>query len=576
MKVQQDTAQEPFGRQGYRSADRLLVRAARQAGPWLVVLGITSLVIAAAELALPAVFGRAVDELTTEGSAGVWLGWCAGLLALIVVADAITDLATGWAGARTTAWMRHTTMRHALARGTGDADELASGELAARVTGNADDAAGMGPEAVGVAVNLLTGLGGTVALALIDPWLCITFLSGLPVLFVFVRIFARDASVLATRYLTVQGRIAGRLAEAISGSRTIAAAGTVDREVDRVLAPLPELRRHGLDMWRAQTRITTQDVLILALLEVAVLAVAGFLLSEGRISAGQLLAAGQYVFFASALGGISGTVMRLARARAAGARIAEILDEPAVVHGTAVLPPGRGRLELRGVTVRSGDRPTLDALDLDVPAGAMVAIVGPSGAGKSLLGALACRLLDPDEGDVLLDGVPLRTLSHAELRREIGYGFERPVLLGDTVADAIAFGERAASDEEVVAAARAARADPFIRRLPDAYATPLAQAPMSGGERQRVGLARTFAHAGRLIVLDDVAGSLDTVTEHHIGRVLSEALSDRTRLVVAHRASTASRAELVVWLDAGRIRAMGTHPELWRDPAYRGLFEADG
>jgi ATP-binding cassette subfamily B protein len=127
----------------------------------------------------------------------------------------------------------------------------------------------------------------------------------------------------------------------------------------------------------------------------------------------------------------------------------------------------------------------------------------------------------------------------------------------------------------VLAAARAARADDFSRRLPDGYRTELTEAPMSGGEVQRVGLARTFAHGGRLMVLDDVAGSLDTVTEHHIGRALTGELADRTRLIIAHRASTAARSDLVVWLDRGRVRAVAPHRELWRDPRYRAIFEPE-
>jgi ATP-binding cassette subfamily B protein len=230
---------------------------------------------------------------------------------------------------------------------------------------------------------------------------------------------------------------------------------------------------------------------------------------------------------------------------------------------------------LHGVTVRAGGRAVLERIDLVVPAGALVAVVGRTGAGKSLFAAVAGRLVDPDEGEVLLDGVPLRSLERGELRRAVGYGFERPVLIGETLADVIAFGAEQPRHEQVVAAACAAQADGFIRRCPEGYRTRLADAPMSGGEVQRMGLARTFAHAGRMLVLDDVAASLDTVTEHHISRVLATALADRTRIVVAHRASTAARADLVVWLHEGVIRAVAPHSRLWREPEYRGLFEPE-
>jgi ATP-binding cassette subfamily B protein len=392
----------------------------------------------------------------------------------------------------------------------------------------------------------------------------------MPLLLLLVRVFARDASAVAARYLHVQGTIAGRLVEAISGARTIAAAGTADREVERVLAPLPKLRRHGMRMWRAQMRISAQDALIVSLLEIAVLGVAGWLLAKGRITPGELLAASQYVLMAASLGSVVDAVSRLARARAAAARLVEVFLQPRMRYGSAQLPAGGGRLELRGIRMRS----TFDGLSVVVPAGALVAVVGRSGAGKSLLAALAGRLVDPDEGEVLLDGVPLRELEHGELRRAVGYGFERPALFGETVADAIAFGAEAPPAARVVAAARGARADEFIRRLPDAYSTPLERAPMSGGEAQRIGLARTFAHAGRMVVLDDVAASLDTVTEHHISRVLTEGLADRTRLIVAHRASTAALVDVVIWLDDGRVRAMASHRELWRDGEYRALFGA--
>ncbi|WP_157430570.1 ATP-binding cassette domain-containing protein, partial [Actinomadura macra] len=257
-------------------------------------------------------------------------------------------------------------------------------------------------------------------------------------------------------------------------------------------------------------------------------------------------------------------------ARAGARRAAEVLARPALAHGDAAAPPGTGRLEFRSVSAAG----VLNGLDLIVPGGLAVAVVGRSGAGKSLLAALAGRLTDPDQGEVLMDGTPLPRLTRDALRRQIGYAFARPFLFGDTVGDAIAFGPCRPPESWVRESARTARADDFIRRLPHGYATPLADAPMSGGELQRMGLARAFAHAGRVLVLDDATSSLDTVTELQITDALLDRFGDRTRLIIAHRAGTAARADLVVWLDGGRVRACGSHRTLWRDPDYRAVFAA--
>jgi ATP-binding cassette subfamily B protein len=452
-----------------------------------------------------------------------------------------------------------------------------AGDLTARLVSNTADAGRTGTLVIWAITGLIPAVGGIVALALIDPWLCLTFLAGAPVLLAVVRICMRDASTLANRYLHIQGSIAGRLVDALAGARTIAAAGTTEWERQRVLAPLPELHRHGMGMWRVQTRIAAQKALLVPLLQVAVLAVAGWELTQGRISPGQILAASQYVMLAAGLGSAITSVSQLAQARAAAGRNAAVLTEPAMPYGTESLPVGRGRLEFRGVTVRAGAATgkalVLDGVDLVVPGGALVAVVGPSGSGKSLLAALAGRLLDPDEGEVLLDGVALPRLDRRELRRAVCYGFDRPVLIGKTLADVIAFGHHTPNPQQITAAARAARADTFIQCLPAGYQTPLAQAPMSGGETQRIGLARAFAHPGRLLVLDDVAASLDTVTEHHIREVLTSALADQTRLIVAHRISTAAHADLVIWLNNGKVRSVAPHHQLWREPCYRAVFD---
>ncbi|MGK5631035.1 ABC transporter ATP-binding protein [Streptomyces sp. URMC 123] len=542
---------------------------------------------AAIGLALPAAMGRALDLLTARPTAPGpeatrWVAICAALTALLVALDALDGLLTATTNAHATAGLRRRALRHVLALGPRPESRGTQGDLVTRLVGNAAQA-GTAPAArAATAAAVATPVGGLVALALIDPWLAAAFLLGMPALALLLKSFVRGTSDSAARYQRAQGEIAGRLVEALSGARTIAAARTADRERARVLGPLPELSRQGLRMWRVQGRATAQAAALVPLLQITVLAVAGLRVAAGEMTVGGLLAAARYAVLATGIGVLVGHVNGLVRARAATARLREVLAVPAPGHGTRALPPGGpGTLAFRGVTAVRGGRAVLDGVDLVVPGGTSLAVVGRSGSGKSSLAAAAGRLADPDEGTVTLDGVPLPELSRAELRRAISYAFERPALLGGTLAATIDLAAPEAAPPpgpavagRVARAARAACAEPFIRRLPRGYETPCAEAPLSGGEAQRLGLARAFAHPGRLLVLDDATSSLDTVTERRVGDVLFTALAGRTRLIVAHRVTTAARADAVAWLENGRVRAVGPHAWLWRLPAYRAVFTA--
>jgi ATP-binding cassette, subfamily B, bacterial len=562
-------------RRDHARADRLLMRTALHGGVPLAVLAVSALGLAAAEIAFPAVLGRGIDAAVGGGGSDRWLVLAGLLVAAIVLLDTIEEISAGSATARSTAWLRKLFVRRVLEQGPRATEQSSAGDLLGRLVGNCSQAAKIGQVVVRSVAALVPALGAPVALALIDPWLCVTFLAGVPVLTLLLRALARDAQDFADRYLAAQGEIAGRLVDALAGVRSIAAAGTVERESERVLEPLPELHRQGMGVWRTQMRIIAQDGILVALLEVAVLSVAGLELTHGRISAGQLMAASQYVLLGAGITSVLSWVTAAARARAAAGRIDAVIARPAFAYGAAALPEGGGRLELRHVSVRDGTGHGLVDVSLEVEPGTFVAVVGPSGAGKSLLAAVAGRLREPDEGEVLLDGVPLRELDRLTLRGAVTYAFERPALVGGTFGDTIKLGTGDAGRRELVAAAQRAHADHFIRRLPRRYRTLVADAPLSGGELQRVGLARAFAHGGRLMILGDVAASLDTITEQHISSVLTGPLGGRTRLIVARRASTAARADRVVWLEHGSIRAIGTHAELWLDPDYRALFGAD-
>ncbi|MBB5933241.1 ABC transporter ATP-binding protein [Streptomyces zagrosensis] len=613
-----------------RLADRLLRDALRHHAGRAAVLCLLSTAAAGVGLALPATIGHTIDLLLADdggAAAGRWVAGCAALTALLIALDTLCGLLTGTTNARATAWVRRHTLRHALALGPRP-DGLAHGDLVSRLVGNAVHAGTAPTTLAATAAAVITPIGGLIALALIDPWLALAFLVGLPVLGTLLRSFVRDTTDSVARYQHSQGEIAGRLVETLHGARTVAAAGTAVRERERILAGLPELGRHGFHMWRVQGRSTAQTAAVLPLLQIAVLAVAGMRLTAGELSIGSLLAASRYATLATGFGMLVGRINSLVRSRSAARRLARILGQRPMAYGNEDLPPAlrapdpatgpatcpatgpaanlakgratihqpagpagpagpaepagpagpsqpqplRGALELRGVGVSRGERPVLREVWLRVPAGQAVAVVGRSGAGKSLLAALAGRLADPDEGQVLLDGVPLTALSHEALRREVGYAFERPALLGGTIGGTIAFGGVAPSPDRVTAAARAACADDFIRLLPDGYATPCAYAPLSGGEAQRLGLARAFAHQGRLLVLDDATSSLDTVTELRVSEALTRQRRSRTCLIVAHRVATAARADQVAWLDAGTIRALAPHHELWQHPDYRAVF----
>ncbi|MET9375391.1 ABC transporter ATP-binding protein [Streptomyces sp. NPDC002992] len=564
-------------------SDRLLRGAVRHTAGTTVALLVCSVAGAACSLAVPAMAGRTLDLLLHQRpGAGTWLVYVAVLLAAEVLLEGASVLLTQLTNARATAWIRRRALTGLLRTAPHRAASHSGGDVAARLCVNATDS-GTAPAALASSVaSVLAPAGALVALAVIDPWLAAVFVAGLPLLLLLLRAFAHQSSDTVGRYQHAQGAIAARLAEALKGARTIAAADTARREEERILAPLEDMTRHGTRMWLVHGRAVARSGVLLPLLTTAVMAVAGIRLASGELSVGALLAATRYAALAAGIGGIAAPLGTLVRARSAGRRTSELADLPPLSYGSAVLPAdGPGGLELRGVRVVRDGVPLLTDVTLAIDGGSTVAVVGRSGAGKSTLAAVAGRLTDPDAGHVLLDGVDMAALSHDELRGATAYAFARPAFDGgaaatvrSAVAAGIGPGRDPATAAEVRRAARAASADTFIRLLPRGYDTPLDDAPFSGGESQRLGLARAFVGAGRLMILDDAMSSLDTATERQVEFALSTLLRPCTTLIVAHRVSTAARADRVVWLEAGRVRGCAPHRRLWEDPDYRAVFSA--
>jgi ATP-binding cassette subfamily B protein len=317
------------------------------------------------------------------------------------------------------------------------------------------------------------------------------------------------------------------------------------------------------------------------LAQAAVLLVGARMVAHGSLTVGSFVSFNLYLaLLVMPLRSLGMWIGQAQRATASGERIFQVLDEPEeIADKTAAvdLPPGDGEIRFENVSFSYlRGRPVLEHVDLALDAGTTLALIGHTGSGKTTLASLVPRFYDVDTGRVLVDGVDVRDITLASLRREIGVIPQDPFLFSTTVRENIAFGRPEMTDAEIERVARLAQAHEFVERLPQGYETVIGERgiTLSGGQRQRVAIARALAVDPRILILDDATASVDATTEAQIRAGLREVMSGRTTLIIAHRLSTIALADEIVVLDDGRIAARGTHDELFETSSvYREIYE---
>ncbi|WP_435204372.1 ABC transporter ATP-binding protein [Micromonospora sp. bgisy143] len=462
-------------------------------------------------------------------------------------------------------------------------DRQPRGELLSRVTNDIDNISTSLQQTLSqLLTSLLTVVGVLGVMFWISPLLALVALIAVPLSVLVTQRIAKRSQKQFIAQWTHTGALNGQIEEAYTGHELVKVFGR-QREVEAAFhAKNEELFRASFGAQFISGIIMPSMMFIGNLSYVAIAVVGGLRVASGAMSLGDVQAFIQYSRqFTQPLTQLASMANLLQSGVASAERVFAVLDadeqSPDPAQPARVVDP-HGRVEFEHVSFRyAPDKPLIDDLSLVAEPGHTVAIVGPTGAGKTTLVNLIMRFYELDAGRITLDGVDITTLRRDDLRGRIGMVLQDTWLFGGTIRDNIAYGRPDATEEEIVAAARATFVDRFVRSLPDGYDTVIDEegSNVSAGEKQLITIARAFLAEPSLLILDEATSSVDTRTEVLLQRAMAALRSDRTSFVIAHRLSTIRDADLILMMEDGRIVEQGTHEQLLAaHGAYHRLYRS--
>lgn len=424
----------------------------------------------------------------------------------------------------------------------------------------------------------LTLLGSILMSFLLSPRLSLLFCVLLPVVIVSIVLALRRSIVVFSQVQAWLDRMNTLMRESLLGVRVVRSFTIEAQQADRFAAANDGFTDRSIRAQELTFLLLPVVTLVMNLGVVAVLWFGGRMVFSGGLEIGKVMALVNYLTqITHSLMVTVNLVVNVSRAQASTARIKEVLDaEPAVAEPAEPCVPRNDDIEFEQVSLRygQGETPVLRDLSFVIRQGETVGVIGATGSGKSSLISLIPRLYDASSGRVLIGGVDVRRMGIRELRRRVGLVMQEAFLFSGSVADNLRFGNERASGEAMESAARDAQAAGFIRDLPDGYGGAVEQRGrnFSGGQKQRLSIARTLLQEPRILILDDSTSAVDLITEADLRRDLARRMKGRTMIVVAQRITAVMDADRILVLDAGRLAASGTHAGLLRDcEIYRSI-----